>query len=95
MISLLEVYRSGYYVRLDRQPPDRMTRPEDIEQKVALFHDDSDAYPFDAVKREEDTNALNQVWIGEITYLRPEEGWVCRTGARKHPSCQSPTIFAR
>jgi hypothetical protein len=38
--------------------------------------DDADAYPVDAVKREWDTGALNQVWVGDITYLRTWEGWV-------------------
>ena len=37
---------------------------------------DADAYPIDAVKREWDTGALNQIWVGDITYLRTWEGWV-------------------
>ena len=127
MVRLLEVSRSGYYVWLDRKPSDRAIRRENIEQKVAWFHGDSDevygapriladlradgetisrktvaktmqrlglvgvcpkkwktttiidhadAYPVDAVKREWDTGALNQVWVGDITYLRTWEGWV-------------------
>ncbi|WP_166790025.1 IS3 family transposase [Cryobacterium sp. Sr3] len=35
-----------------------------------------DAYPVDAVKRQWDTGALNQVWVGDITYLRTWEGWL-------------------
>nr|WP_241992928.1 IS3 family transposase [Cryobacterium frigoriphilum] len=127
MVRLLEVSRSGYYVWLDRKPSDRAIRRENIEQKVAWFHGDSDevygspriladlradgetisrktvaktmqrlglvgicpkkwrtttiidhadAYPVDAVKRKWDTGALNQVWVGDITYLRTWEGWV-------------------
>jgi putative transposase len=34
----------------------------------------ADAYPVDAVKREWDTGELNQVWVGDITYLRTWEG---------------------
>ena len=36
----------------------------------------ADAYPVDAVKREWDTGSLNQVWVGDITYLRTWEGWL-------------------
>jgi putative transposase len=35
-----------------------------------------DNYPADAVKREWDTGALNQIWVGDITYLRTWEGWL-------------------
>ena len=38
--------------------------------------DRADAYPVDAVKREWDTGELNQVWVGDITYLRTWEGWL-------------------
>ena len=38
--------------------------------------DGADAYPVDSVKREWDTGALNQVWVGDITYLRTWEGWL-------------------
>ena len=35
-----------------------------------------DAYPVDVIKRQWDTGALNQVWLGDITYLRTWEGWL-------------------
>lgn len=38
--------------------------------------DGADTYPADAVKRQWDTGALNQVWVGDITYLRTWEGWL-------------------
>ena len=127
MVRLLAVSRSGYYAWLGRSPSERAVRRENIEQKVAWFHSDSDevygapriladlradgeiishktvattmrrlglvgispkrwrtttvsqaedAYPVDAVKREWDTGALNQVWVGDITYLRTWEGWL-------------------
>ncbi|MBX0301442.1 IS3 family transposase, partial [Cryobacterium sp. 1639] len=44
--------------------------------KTTTIIDHADAYPVDAVKREWDTGALNQVWVGDITYLRTWEGWV-------------------
>ncbi|GGM62907.1 IS3 family transposase [Microbacterium saperdae] len=30
----------------------------------------ADAYPADAAKRQWDVGALNQIWVGDITYLR-------------------------
>ncbi|MET4783151.1 IS3 family transposase [Glaciihabitans sp. UYNi722] len=44
--------------------------------KTTTIIDHADAYPVDAVKREWDTGALNQVWVGDITYLRTWEGWI-------------------
>ncbi|WP_327017851.1 IS3 family transposase, partial [Cryobacterium sp. MP_3.1] len=44
--------------------------------KTTTIIDHADAYPVDAVKRQWDTGALNQVWVGDITYLRTWEGWV-------------------
>lgn len=44
--------------------------------KTTTMIDHADAYPVDAVKRQQDTRALNQVWVGDITYLRTWEGWV-------------------
>ncbi|MBE0011533.1 MULTISPECIES: IS3 family transposase [unclassified Arthrobacter] len=44
--------------------------------KTTTVIDHADAYPVDAVKRRWDTGALNQVWVGDITYLRTWEGWV-------------------
>ncbi|TFD73495.1 IS3 family transposase [Cryobacterium gelidum] len=44
--------------------------------KTTTVIDHADAYPVDAVKRKWDTGALNQVWVGDITYLRTWEGWV-------------------
>ncbi|WP_158251525.1 IS3 family transposase [Cryobacterium sp. M91] len=44
--------------------------------KTTTIIDHADAYPVDAVKRKWDTGALNQVWVGDTTYLRTWEGWV-------------------
>ena len=44
--------------------------------RTTTIIDHTDAYPVDAVKRKWDTGTLNQVWIGDITYLRTWEGWV-------------------
>lgn len=44
--------------------------------KTTTIIDHADAYPVDVVKRQWDTGALNQVWVGDITYLRTWEGWV-------------------
>ena len=34
----------------------------------------TDTYPDDVVQRKWDTGALNQVWVGDISYLRTWEG---------------------
>lgn len=44
--------------------------------KTTTIIDRADTYPVDAVKRQWDTGTLNQVWVGDITYLRTWEGWV-------------------
>jgi len=44
--------------------------------KTTTIVDGADSYPADAVKRKWDTGALNQVWVGDITYLRTWEGWL-------------------
>ncbi len=44
--------------------------------KTITVIDHADAYPGDAVKRQWDIGALNQVWVGDITYLRTWRGWV-------------------
>ena len=44
--------------------------------RITTVIDRADAYPVDAVKREWDTGELNQVWVGDITYLRTWEGWL-------------------
>lgn len=44
--------------------------------RTTTVTDREDAYPADSVKRRWDTGALNQVWVGDITYLRTWEGWL-------------------
>lgn len=44
--------------------------------KTTTVIDHVDAYPVDAVERQWDVGALNQVWVGDITYLRTWEGWI-------------------
>jgi len=44
--------------------------------KTTTVIDSSDAYPVDAVNRRWDTGTLNQVWVGDISYLRTWEGWL-------------------
>ncbi len=42
--------------------------------RTTTITDSADAYPVDAVKRQWDTGALNQVWVGDITYL--QTSWI-------------------
>lgn len=44
--------------------------------RTTTVTDRTDTYPADVVKRQWDTGALNQVWVGDITYLRTWEGWL-------------------
>jgi len=44
--------------------------------RTTTLIDAADAYPADVVKRRWDTGGLNQVWVGDITYLRTWEGWL-------------------
>lgn len=44
--------------------------------RTTTIIDHADAYPADAAKRQWDTGALNQLWVGDITYLRTWEGWL-------------------
>lgn len=44
--------------------------------RTTTVTDGTDVYPVDAVKRQWDTGGLNQVWVGDITYLRTWEGWL-------------------
>jgi hypothetical protein len=44
--------------------------------KTTTIIDRADAYPVDVVQRRFDVGALNQVWVGDISYLRTWEGWL-------------------
>ena len=44
--------------------------------RTTTIIDHADAYPPDAARRQWDTGALNQLWVGDITYLRTWEGWL-------------------
>jgi putative transposase len=44
--------------------------------KTTTIVNRADTYPVDVVQRRWDVGALNQVWIGDISYLRTWEGWL-------------------
>ena len=44
--------------------------------KKTTIRNGDDAYPADVVQRRWDTGALNQIWVGDISYLRTWEGWL-------------------
>jgi transposase InsO family protein len=43
---------------------------------VTTITNTTDTYPNDLVQRRFDTGALNQIWVGDISYLRTWEGWL-------------------
>jgi len=44
--------------------------------KTTTILDRTDSYPVDQVQRKWDVGALNQIWVGDISYLRTWEGWL-------------------
>jgi transposase InsO family protein len=44
--------------------------------KTTTITDSSDSHPVDVVQRRFDVGALNQIWVGDISYLRTWEGWL-------------------
>lgn len=44
--------------------------------KVTTLRDNADSYPEDLAERVWDKGAINELWIGDITYLRTWEGWL-------------------
>ena len=44
--------------------------------KTTTLRSNADTYPEDLAQRAWDKGSVNQVWIGDITYLRTWEGWL-------------------
>jgi transposase InsO family protein len=44
--------------------------------KTTTITNTTDTYPVDVVQRKWDVGALNQIWVGDISYLRTWEGWL-------------------
>jgi len=44
--------------------------------KTTTITDTTDTYPVDVVQRKWDVGTLNQIWVGDISYLRTWEGWL-------------------
>jgi len=44
--------------------------------KTTTITNTTNTYPVDVVQRKWDVGALNQIWVGDISYLRTWEGWL-------------------
>lgn len=44
--------------------------------KTTTLRDNADTYPEDLAERDWDRGEMNQLWVGDITYLRTWEGWL-------------------
>lgn len=44
--------------------------------KTTTLRDNADTYPEDLAERDWDKGDMNQLWVGDITYLRTWEGWL-------------------
>ena len=44
--------------------------------KTTTLRNNADSYPEDLARRAWDKGAVNQLWVGDITYLRTWEGWL-------------------